>query len=142
MNTWRTEEIITTLVQKGFGHVPEPGVLEVNEDTTIGRDAYVSMFGPTVGDRVRLGDTHLWIEVERDETVYGDEVKFGGGLSRNLRSVGRIIDLGNQGRPFERVWAKQQTDLPRKHWTLSSPTRSLSTGQGSTRYSVRSSPPF
>ncbi|SVB66368.1 uncharacterized protein METZ01_LOCUS219222, partial [marine metagenome] len=37
------------------------------------------MFGPTVGDRVRLGDTELWIEVEEDKTVYGEEVKFGGG---------------------------------------------------------------
>src|SRR5688500_4673820 len=37
------------------------------------------MFGPTVGDRVRLADTELWIEVERDLTVYGEEVKFGGG---------------------------------------------------------------
>lgn len=63
----RVEQIITALVQKGFGHVPEPGALEVAEDTTIGRDAYVSMYGPTVGDRVRLGDTQLWIEVERDE---------------------------------------------------------------------------
>ncbi|KAI9060990.1 urease [Trametes sanguinea] len=75
----KTDEIVFNLVQKGFGHVPEPGALEVSEDTDIGRDAYVAMFGPTVGDRVRLGDTALWIEVERDETVYGDEVKFGGG---------------------------------------------------------------
>ncbi|MGR9109075.1 MAG: urease subunit alpha, partial [Gammaproteobacteria bacterium] len=37
------------------------------------------MYGPTVGDRVRLGDTELFIEVEKDKTVYGDEVKFGGG---------------------------------------------------------------
>src|SRR5580704_19660038 len=37
------------------------------------------MFGPTVGDRVRLADTALHIEVERDFTVYGEEVKFGGG---------------------------------------------------------------
>ena len=37
------------------------------------------MFGPTVGDRVRLADTALWVEVERDLTVYGEEVKFGGG---------------------------------------------------------------
>ena len=47
--------------------------------TTIDRAAYAQMFGPTTGDRVRLGDTALWIEVERDFTVYGDEVKFGGG---------------------------------------------------------------
>src|SRR6202165_311212 len=45
----------------------------------IGRRAYVEMFGPTVGDRVRLADTELLIEVEKDFTVYGEEVKFGGG---------------------------------------------------------------
>ena len=45
----------------------------------ISRQAYADMFGPTVGDRVRLADTELWIEVERDFTVYGEEVKFGGG---------------------------------------------------------------
>ncbi|KAE9402507.1 urease [Gymnopus androsaceus JB14] len=75
----RTDEIISNLVQKGFGHVPEPGALEVAEDMDIGREAYISMYGPTTGDRIRLGDTELWIEVEHDETVYGDEVKFGGG---------------------------------------------------------------
>ena len=42
---------------------------------------YVDMYGPTVGDRVRLGDTSLIIEVEKDYTVYGDEAKFGGGKS-------------------------------------------------------------
>ena len=45
----------------------------------IGRRAYAEMFGPSTGDRVRLADTELIIEVERDYTVYGDEVKFGGG---------------------------------------------------------------
>lgn len=43
------------------------------------REAYASMFGPTTGDRVRLGDTSLWVEVEKDLTSYGDECKFGGG---------------------------------------------------------------
>src|SRR5919205_3748294 len=43
------------------------------------RAAYADMFGPTVGDRVRLADTNLVIEVERDLTTYGEEVKFGGG---------------------------------------------------------------
>ena len=47
--------------------------------TKIGRRAYAEMFGPTTGDRVRLADTELIIEVERDLTVYGEEVKFGGG---------------------------------------------------------------
>jgi len=45
----------------------------------ISRRAYAEMFGPTVGDRVRLADTDLFIEVERDFTIYGEEVKFGGG---------------------------------------------------------------
>ena len=43
------------------------------------RAAYAHMFGPTVGDKVRLADTDLVIEVEEDRTVYGEEVKFGGG---------------------------------------------------------------
>ena len=46
---------------------------------SISRQAYAEMFGPTVGDRVRLADTELWIEVEHDHTIYGEEVKFGGG---------------------------------------------------------------
>ncbi len=45
----------------------------------IDRSSYASMFGPTTGDRVRLGDTALIIEVEKDFTTYGEEVKFGGG---------------------------------------------------------------
>ncbi|CAJ0698508.1 Urease subunit alpha [Ralstonia edaphis] len=45
----------------------------------INRRAYAEMFGPTTGDRVRLADTELIVEVERDFTVYGEEVKFGGG---------------------------------------------------------------
>ena len=47
--------------------------------TRISRRAYADMFGPTVGDKVRLADTELFIEVEKDFTTYGDEVKFGGG---------------------------------------------------------------
>lgn len=47
--------------------------------TKISRQAYAEMFGPTVGDRIRLADTELWAEVERDYTIYGEEVKFGGG---------------------------------------------------------------
>src|ERR1700761_8807416 len=45
----------------------------------IGRRAYAEMFGPTTGDRVRLADTDLLVEIERDFTTYGEEVKFGGG---------------------------------------------------------------
>ena len=45
----------------------------------ISRRAYADMFGPTVGDRMRLADTELWVEIEQDFTSYGNEVKFGGG---------------------------------------------------------------
>ncbi|WP_317931807.1 urease subunit alpha [Halioxenophilus sp. WMMB6] len=46
---------------------------------TMDRNSYAQMFGPTTGDCVRLADTELWVKVEQDFTVYGDEVKFGGG---------------------------------------------------------------
>src|SRR6201998_1343717 len=47
--------------------------------TMIPRGAYAAMFGPTTGDRVRLADTELIVEIESDRTIYGEEVKFGGG---------------------------------------------------------------
>ena len=47
--------------------------------STISRKAYAEMFGPTTGDRLRLADTSLFIEIEKDYTTYGEEVKFGGG---------------------------------------------------------------
>ena len=47
--------------------------------TTITRRAYATMYGPTVGDRIRLADTEIFIRVEEDRTIYGEEVKFGGG---------------------------------------------------------------
>jgi urease subunit alpha len=50
-----------------------------SSNKTMDRTSYAQMFGPTTGDKVRLGDTELWIQVEKDFTTYGDEVKFGGG---------------------------------------------------------------
>src|SRR5258708_25180118 len=47
--------------------------------TRLSRRAYADMFGPTVGDRILLADTELFIRVEEDRTIYGEEVKFGGG---------------------------------------------------------------
>ena len=44
-----------------------------------GRRSYAKTFGPTTGDRIRLGETSLVVEVEKDYTTYGDEIKFGGG---------------------------------------------------------------
>jgi urease subunit alpha len=65
----------------------------------ISRAAYASMYGPTVGDRVRLGDTDLFIQVEEDRTHYGDEVKFGGGkvirdgMGQCQRQADEVVDL-------------------------------------------------
>ncbi len=50
-----------------------------NAATILSRAAYADMFGPTKGDRMRLADTELFIEIEKDFTTYGEEVKFGGG---------------------------------------------------------------
>lgn len=71
VNFEKADSIIASLVQRGFSHVPEPGALEVSVDTTMARETYISMFGLTVGDRVRLGDTSLWVEVEHDEVGLG-----------------------------------------------------------------------
>ncbi|CAD7840963.1 MAG: Urease alpha subunit (EC 3.5.1.5) [Olavius algarvensis Gamma 3 endosymbiont] len=66
---------------------------------TISRKAYAEMYGPTTGDRVRLGDTDLWIEVEDDKTIYGDEVKFGGGkvirdgMGQSQRKSAETVDV-------------------------------------------------
>ena len=64
----------------------------------ISRQAYAEMFGPTVGDRVRLADTDLWIQVENDFTTYGEEVKFGGGkvirdgMGQSQRTSAQVAD--------------------------------------------------
>ncbi|KAJ9061855.1 Urease [Entomophthora muscae] len=76
----KVDEIILALVEKGFGHAEEDEAsLEVCCPRQLDRAAYCSMYGPTVGDRVQLGDTNLVVQVEKDFTVYGDESKFGGG---------------------------------------------------------------
>ncbi|GAA5894775.1 hypothetical protein JCM8208_006068 [Rhodotorula glutinis] len=79
-----SSQALSRLIALGFSHSPEPSAVASSDPARIepyelSRESYASMYGPTVGDRVRLGDTELWVEVERDETVYGDECKFGGG---------------------------------------------------------------
>ena len=76
----RADEIMNKLQEGGFAHTPDPAGDSAHMDSfTMTREGYVGMFGPTVGDVVRLGATDLWIKVERDHTVYGDECSFGGG---------------------------------------------------------------
>ncbi len=65
--------------------------------TKVTGTSYASMFGPTVKDKVRLGDTELIIEVEKDFTVYGDEIKFGGGKTLRDGMGCNATALSNQG---------------------------------------------
>ncbi len=66
--------------------------------TRISRAAYAEMFGPTTGDRMRLADTDLWVRIERDYTIYGEEVKFGGGkvirdgMGQSQRCAAEVAD--------------------------------------------------
>ena len=75
-----------------------PARQELKPMARIDRAAYAQMFGPTTGDRVRLADTALVIEVEDDRTVYGEEVKFGGGkvvrdgMGQSQRASGEAVD--------------------------------------------------
>ncbi|CAH7682677.1 hypothetical protein BY996DRAFT_4575070 [Phakopsora pachyrhizi] len=73
------EKLIERLISRGFQHQAEIKVERPLDGFEMTREAYAYMFGPTTGDKVRLGDTSLWVEVEKDFTNYGDEIKFGGG---------------------------------------------------------------
>ncbi|MEJ7769304.1 MAG: urease subunit alpha [Chitinophagaceae bacterium] len=64
---------------------------------SITREKYASMYGPTTGDKVRLGDTGLFIEIEKDYTVYGDESKFGGGKTIRDGMAQSATALRNDG---------------------------------------------
>ncbi|KHN98918.1 urease [Metarhizium album ARSEF 1941] len=78
----RASEIVRDLQAAGFAHVAEAsprGDAAHIDMFQMDRAAYATMFGPTTGDLVRLGNTSLWVQVERDMTSYGDECKFGGG---------------------------------------------------------------
>ncbi|KAF2170127.1 hypothetical protein M409DRAFT_35982 [Zasmidium cellare ATCC 36951] len=74
-----TQAILQRLQSGGFLHKEEPASDQPLDPFIMAREAYIAMFGPTTGDKIRLGPTDLWIQVERDLTVYGDECSFGGG---------------------------------------------------------------
>ncbi|KAJ2326478.1 Urease, partial [Coemansia sp. RSA 2681] len=77
----RVAEIVAEMQRRGAAHVAQ--ALDVTQRVprprTMDRATYAMTYGPTIGDRVQLGDTCLWAEIEWDATVYGDEAKFGGG---------------------------------------------------------------
>ncbi|CAO1634971.1 unnamed protein product [Parajaminaea phylloscopi] len=73
------QQVLERIHQGGFLTEPTPSSPLPTNPMTLSRAAYAALYGPTVGDKVRLGDSELWIEVERDMTSYGDECLFGGG---------------------------------------------------------------
>ena len=87
----------------------------------ITRQAYAEMFGPTVGDRVRLADTELWIEVEKDFTVHGEEVKFGGGkvirdgMGQSQRIAAEVADTVITNALIVDHWGIVKADIGIKH---------------------------
>ena len=91
----------------------------------ISRRAYAEMFGPTVGDRVRLADTELWIEVEKDFTLYGEEVKFGGGkvirdgMGQGQRLAAEVADTVITNALILDHWGIVKADIGLKHGRIS-----------------------
>ncbi|MFO1387084.1 MAG: urease subunit alpha [Chitinivorax sp.] len=85
------------------------------------RKAYAEMFGPTVGDKLRLADTNLWIEVERDFTIYGEEVKFGGGkvirdgMGQGQRLAADVADTVITNALILDWWGIVKADIAIKH---------------------------
>lgn len=76
----RLDEIMERVKAAGYAHVEEEATTDEEiEPWSLSRAFYATTFGPTTGDRVRLGLTDLWIKVEKDYTTYGEECKFGGG---------------------------------------------------------------
>jgi len=91
----------------------------------ITRSAYAEMFGPTVGDQVRLADTDLWIEVERDYTIYGEEVKFGGGkvirdgMGQSQRRAAEVADTVITNALIVDYWGIVKADIGIKQGRIS-----------------------
>lgn len=91
----------------------------------ITRQAYAEMFGPTVGDRVRLADTELWIEVEKDYTIYGEEVKFGGGkvirdgMGQGQRCAAEVADTVITNALIVDHWGIVKADIGLKNGRIS-----------------------
>ncbi|CAG8528784.1 23856_t:CDS:2 [Cetraspora pellucida] len=75
----KLDSLVKLLIDKGFKHVPQSDKSLSCNPYAIDRAAYADIYGPTIGDRLRLGNTDLWLEIEKDYTIYGDECKFGGG---------------------------------------------------------------
>lgn len=93
--------------------------------SNISRQAYAEMYGPTTGDRLRLGDTELWLEVEKDFTTYGDEVKFGGGkvirdgMGQSQRISSEVADVVITNALIVDHWGIVKADIGIKNGRIS-----------------------
>jgi urease subunit alpha len=93
--------------------------------TKLNRQAYAEMYGPTTGDRVRLGDTGLIIEVEADKTLYGDEVKFGGGkvirdgMGQSQKTAKDVVDTVITNALIVDYWGIIKADIGIKNGLIS-----------------------
>ncbi|XP_017971932.1 PREDICTED: urease isoform X2 [Theobroma cacao] len=107
------EIVMETIKREGYGNLEDANASEgvTGEDsalsTIISCEKYANMYGPTTGDKIRLGDTNLYAEIERDFAVYGDECVFGGGkvirdgMGQSYIGIknGLIVALGKAGNP-------------------------------------------
>ncbi|KAJ2443472.1 Urease, partial [Coemansia sp. RSA 2337] len=88
----KIKDLVVEMQKMGAMHLAQ-AELRAARPRTMDRATYAMTYGPTIGDRVQLGDTCLWAEIEWDATVYGDEAKFGGG--KTLRDgMGQVSGLG------------------------------------------------
>ncbi|CAJ0779974.1 Urease subunit alpha [Ralstonia chuxiongensis] len=85
----------------------------------ISRRTYAEMFGPTTGDRLRLADTDLIVEVERDFTIYGEQVKFGGGMGQSQRESKDCADTVITNALIIDHWGIVKADIGLKHGRIS-----------------------
>uniref|UniRef100_A0A0E0F549 Urease n=1 Tax=Oryza meridionalis TaxID=40149 RepID=A0A0E0F549_9ORYZ len=84
VNRSQLNEVMEKVIANGFGHEDYPdsseGIIgDGTHDYSVDHEKYASMYGPTTGDKIRLGDTDLFAEIEKDYAIYGDECIFGGG---------------------------------------------------------------
>ncbi|WP_432377301.1 urease subunit alpha [Duganella sp. P38] len=91
---------------------------------TISRRAYAEMFGPTTGDRIRLADTELFIEIEKDHATYGEEVKFGGGkvirdgMGQSQRVAAQVMDTVITNAVIVDHWGIVKADIGLKNGVI------------------------
>ena len=90
-----TQSMLQKMQEGGLLHIEQPEADQALEPCSVAREEFVAYYGPTIGDKVRLGATELWIKVEKDLTVHGDECTFGGG--KTIRDgMGQMVGVSDK----------------------------------------------